>query len=195
MNLKTKAKVNLMSYGCADTSVAATGNGYVEVSQTARKVIMFVFDDNLSKRYITIGATTTAIGLLNVTLIDQLNYTPLIHAGANYLFSTAHTRDFGVSIHDVANHHGEKHYIHTDNQFIPTKFYKFLMYVPVWEPTQWDIDNLEHIIINSYYPWSTASTNDSLEVNMILLINNEVDGDLYNYLRQINSSEIHLGQD
>ena len=79
----------------------------------------------------------------------------------NSLISTAHTCYFGVSIHDLAKHNCDKYYINDDNRVIPMKFYKSLMYVPIKEPSQWEIDNLDRVILTSYYPWDTASINYS----------------------------------
>ena len=62
-----------MAYGCYYTSVAAIGNGFVEVSQTSKNVTLFGFDDDLSNKSISIGAVTTLIDLPNVTIIYHLN--------------------------------------------------------------------------------------------------------------------------
>ena len=43
-----------MADGCADTSVAFIGNGFVEVSQTNRKVIFVDCYDNLFKECILV---------------------------------------------------------------------------------------------------------------------------------------------
>ena len=60
-----------------------------------------------------------------------MNDTPILRFGANSLLSTEQDHYFGVAIHDVANRHGDKQYIHSDNQVVPMKFYKALMYVPI----------------------------------------------------------------
>ena len=44
MNLNTKGKEKLMSYGCADTSVSDIGNEIYEVSWNERKVTLVGFD-------------------------------------------------------------------------------------------------------------------------------------------------------
>ena len=85
MKLNTKVKVNLMSDVCADTSVADIGNGFFKVSRTAINVTLVGFDDDLSKKSIPIEAASTDIDLQNVTIIDQINKTPLLHGGDIYL--------------------------------------------------------------------------------------------------------------
>ena len=58
------------------------------------------------------------------------------------------------------------------------------MYLLIWEPTHWELDNLY-----------TASIIYALEDSMILKNDNGVDEDLYNYLRKINAAELHLDRD
>ena len=60
--IKTAVKVKgkLMADGCADTSVAAIGNGFVEVSRTRRSVTLVGFDDDLSKKTVPIGSAVSA---------------------------------------------------------------------------------------------------------------------------------------
>ena len=67
----------------------------------------------------------------SISIIDQINYTPLLHVGDDYLLSTAQSREFVVATHDVANRHAGKQYIHYWNRFITTKFYNSLMYVTI----------------------------------------------------------------
>ena len=90
-----------------------------------------------------------AIGFPNVTIISNLNETPLLHGGSNSLLSTPKDLGFGVDANDVAKHHGVNKYIHYGYWVIPTNFDKALMFVTIWEPTQWDIDNLTCIILTS----------------------------------------------
>ena len=71
-----------------DTNVAAIGNGFVEVLRTERNFALVVFDDDLYKKSTPIGYAVTAVDLTNGNVIYQLNETPLIHLGTNYLIST-----------------------------------------------------------------------------------------------------------
>ena len=78
----------------------------------------------------------------------------------------------------MSKHHGGKQYIHADNWVITTKFDKNLMYVPIWEPNQWELDNLERVILTSDHTLYPESINDKLEGSVILPSDNEVDTDL-----------------
>ena len=120
-----------MADGCADTSVASIGNDFFGVSSTSRKVILVVFDDDISKKYIPIGAYVTTIDLPKCTLIDQLNEKQLLHGGSNSLISISQDCELVVAVHDVDNHHGRKQYIHADNRVVSMKFDKALMYSPI----------------------------------------------------------------
>ena len=129
MNLKTKVKGKLVANGCTDTNVAAIGNGFVEVLRTERNFALVVFDDDLYKKSTPIGYAVTAVDLTNGNVIYQLNETPLIHLGTNYLISTTQVNDFDIAIHDVAKIHSEKQYFHADNRFILMSFDTFLIHV------------------------------------------------------------------
>ena len=104
----------------------------------------------------------TAIDLPNGIIIFHISDTTKLHRGANYLFLTSHTRDVGIAIQDVAKHHGGKQYIHDYNRAIPMKFDKALMYVMIQETTQWDLNNLDPVILTSYHPWDPDYINDAL---------------------------------
>ena len=49
--------------------------------------------------------------------------------------------------------HGNKPYIHADNRMIPMNFDKTLIYVPIPEPTQWELDNIDQVMLASDHPW------------------------------------------
>ena len=72
------------------------------------------------------------------------------------------------------------------------EFYKSLVYVPIQEPTKWDLDNLDHIILTPYHSWYPSSINNELEYSVILPNNNKVDDYLYDWLHQINDVDLHL---
>ena len=95
----------------------------------------------------------------------------------------------------MAKRRGGKQYIHADNWVVPMNFDKALMCVSIQEPTQWDIDKPDRVILTSDHPWDPASTNDTLEGIFIFPIDNEVDNNLYEYLHKINSADIHLDPD
>ena len=112
MNLKTKGKGKRMVDRCSDKSVTYIENVFVKVLWTKIKATFLGFDDYLSNKYILIVDTVTVVNINNGTNIDQINYTPLLHVGDDYLLSTAQSREFVVATHDVANRHAGKQYIH-----------------------------------------------------------------------------------
>ena len=63
----------LMIDGCADTSIAAIGNGFVEVSGTDRSVKIIGFDSDLAKYSIPIGSAVTSVDLPTGTIVIQIN--------------------------------------------------------------------------------------------------------------------------
>ena len=95
-----------MADGCTDMSIAAIGNGFVEVSKTDWTVTLVGFDDDLSKKEILIGVAAAAIDLPKKMIIIQLNEAPLFKGGSNSLLSTAQAREAGVIVDDVAKWHG-----------------------------------------------------------------------------------------
>ena len=62
----------------------------------------------------------------------------------------------------MAHFHGGKQYTHADNWVIPMNFDKALMYVTIWEPTQWELDSLDHVTLTSDQPWYPDLINDTL---------------------------------
>ena len=95
-------KRNIREYGCADTSISAIGNGFVEFSGIESKVTLFGFDNNLYNKSIPIGAAATNIEFPNGTIIDQLDMTSILRGGGNYLLSTPQACEFGVAICDFS---------------------------------------------------------------------------------------------
>ena len=93
------------------------------------------------------------------------------------------------------NCHVVKQYIHVDNQAITTNFDKALTYVPIQEPTQWNLDKLNRIMLNSDHPWEPDSINYELEGSVISPNDNKVGDDFYDYHHQINAEELHLDHD
>ena len=63
---------------------------------------------DLAQKSIPIESAATSIYLPNDTIISQMNKTPLLHGGENYLPYTAQAREFGIAFHDAAKHHGVK---------------------------------------------------------------------------------------
>ena len=95
MNATTKDKGKLIADGCADTSIAAIGNGFKEISRLDKTVTLVGFNDYLSKKEIPIGSAAAAIDLPRRTIIIQLNETPLLQGRSNSLLSTAQAREGG----------------------------------------------------------------------------------------------------
>ena len=73
MEIKLKGKWQLTENGCDDTSVAAIGNGFLEVLRTYIKVTLVGFDIFICKKSITIGALESEIDLPSGTEIAQMN--------------------------------------------------------------------------------------------------------------------------
>ena len=120
MNTTTKGKGKLMADSCADTSIAAIGNGFTEVSHSDKTVTLIGFNDDLSKKEVPIGSAATAIDLPRKTIIIQLNKVPLLQDGSNSLLSTAQAREGGVIVDDVAKRHGGHQLIQADSHVIPS---------------------------------------------------------------------------
>ena len=78
------------------------------------------------------------------------------------MISTAYVREMDVSVYDADTRHSGKEYIHADNRVILMKFDKAMLYEPIWEPTQWELENLYHVMLNSVHLWESASINVAL---------------------------------
>ena len=99
------------------------------------KVTLFFFNGDFSKKWIPIISDTTLIELTNGTIINHMNMTPLLHGGSNSLIYAPQSCVFSVVVYDVAWHNGGSWYIHAIDWVIPMKFYKYLVYVPIQEPS------------------------------------------------------------
>ena len=88
-----------MTGGCSDTSFVDTVNGFVEVSQNKRKIILVGFDDDLSKKPTIFGTSKTAIDYKNDTIFYHINEIPLLHGGTISLLSISETNEFGMDVH------------------------------------------------------------------------------------------------
>ena len=106
MNATTKGKGKLMADSCADTSIAAIGNGFTKISRTDKTVTLVGFNDDLFKKEVPIGSAVAAIDLPKRTIIIQLNEALLLQDGSNSLLSTAQAREGEMIIDDVAKKHG-----------------------------------------------------------------------------------------
>ena len=78
MNTTTKGNGRLMADSCADTSIAAIGNGFTEISYSDKTVTLVGFNNDLSKKKVPIGSAAAAIDLPRKTFIIQLNEAPLL---------------------------------------------------------------------------------------------------------------------
>ena len=74
--------------------------------------------DNILKKSILIGSSTTAINPPNSTDSAHLKETLIIDGGENNLVSTSQAHYFGMITHKVENNHSEKQYIHLGDWFI-----------------------------------------------------------------------------
>ena len=92
--------------GCADTSIAAIGNGFVEVSRLERTVNLIGLAKDLIKESVPIRSAAAAIDLPSGTIIIQLNEAPLLQKGFNSLLSTFQAKKFRIKVDDVASRHG-----------------------------------------------------------------------------------------
>ena len=75
---------------------------------------------------------------------------------------------------------GGKKYIHANDQVNPMNIDKPLMYVTIQYPIQWDLDNLDCVMIAPGHPWDPVSINDALEDSAVFSIDNDFDNNLYN---------------
>ena len=188
-NLSKGSSGKLMADGCADTCIAAIGNGFTEVSRTERTITLVGFDADLTKKDIPIGSAVTVIDLPRGPVAIQLNETPLLENGSNSLLSTAQAREFGVIVDDVAIRHGGKQHIQADNLIIPMKMHRSLLYVPIREPTEWELNHLPRIHLTSDEVWDPARLNDALDGKVIYPSDDDLDG-MDDYLRMINFTDL-----
>ena len=79
-----------------NTSVAVTGNSFVEVWNTGIKVALIVFYIDLSKKSILLGASKVDMNLPNSTSISHHKLTQLLDEGNNLLFSIVQYCNFVV---------------------------------------------------------------------------------------------------
>ena len=100
-----------------------------------------------------------------------------------------------MAVRDISNLNGGKQYIHDGDRFVPTKFVKALIYLPILEPTQWELNNIIHIMLTSDHPWDPTSIDNELEGKVVFLNRYGADDDLYDLLCQINAAEIHVDLD
>ena len=128
MTTTTKGKGKLIADSCADTSIAAIGNGFTEISRTDKTMTLVGFNNDLSKKEVPIGLAAAAIDLPKKTIIIQLNEAPLLQDGFNSLLSTAQAREGGVIVGDVAKRHRGHQLIQVDSHVIPLKLQKVLLY-------------------------------------------------------------------
>ena len=128
--------------GCADTSIAAIGNGFVEISRSERTVSLIGMAKDLIKESVLIKSAAVSIDLPTGTIIIQLNEAPLLQGGFNSLLSTFQAREFGIKVDDVAARHGGGQEIQAGNQVIPFKVRQALLYASIREPTKGELVNL-----------------------------------------------------
>ena len=74
-------------YVYADTSIAAIGNVFVEVSRLEMTVNLIGLANDLIKEDVPIGLAVAAIELPSGTITIQLNKTSLLQGGFNSLLS------------------------------------------------------------------------------------------------------------
>ena len=100
-----------------------------------------------------------------------------------------------MAVRDIYNLNGGKQYIHDGDRFLPTNFVKALIYLPILEPTQWELNNIIHIMLTSDHPWDPTSINNELEDKVLFPNIYGADDNLNDLLCQINSAEIHVDLD
>ena len=157
-------EAKLMVDGCADTSIAAIGSGFVEVSRSERMVKLVGIANDLIKEDVPIGSAAAAIDLPSGTFIIQLNETPLLQGGSNSLLSTFQAREFGIKVDDVASRHGGSQKILAGGQAIPLQIEQALLYASIREPTKHELVNLPRIMLTGGEVWDPGSFGDTPEV-------------------------------
>ena len=167
MKSTTTGKGKLYADGCANTGIAAIGNGMVEIYSTDRSVTLVGFDTFLSKKEITIGGAAGAIDLPTGPVIVQLNKVPFLHGATNLLLSSTQAREFGVKVHDVAKRHRGKQMIQAGDKLIPLKLECALIYTPIWVPTQWELNNTPRIVLTIQKPWDPTALSEDMPSNAV----------------------------
>ena len=125
---------DICNYLYSNNSVSITRNVFVEVSESGRKFIRFVFGHDFSNKSILIGTSKVGMELPNGTSIDHWKTNPLLNGGGNLLFSRAHNCDFLMTLNNVSKHHIGKKYIHDGDHIILIKYEKSPVYAPFYEP-------------------------------------------------------------
>ena len=138
-----------MVNGCADTNIAATGNGFVEVSMSERTVNLIGLANDLIKKDVSIQSAAAVIDLPSGTTIVHLNETPLLQKGFNSLLSTFQAREFGITVDDAATRHGGGQKICAGGQVIPLQVKQALLYASIRKPTQAELVNQPRIMFTS----------------------------------------------
>ena len=82
-------------------------------------MVLVGFYDKLSNKLFSIHYDVTAIYLPNRKIIALLDYTPLLHGSTNCIICTSQAHYFGMCVHDSANRHDVKQYMHDGKWSIP----------------------------------------------------------------------------
>ena len=67
-----------------------------------------------------------------------------------------------MAIHGVSKCHGVNQYIHNGYNIISMKFENYLVYVPIWEHTSQEFDDINHVMITLDHQWDPNLINDKL---------------------------------
>ena len=102
----------ILNFISDNTIFSVTRTGFVEVSQTERKVTLVGFDHDHCKKSIPIGASKADMDLLNSTAGAHLNDSILIQGDDIYLLSIKQYHNFGRSLHEATSNHSGKNYTH-----------------------------------------------------------------------------------
>ena len=102
---------------------------------------------------IHIGNGVTAMLKKNVTMeLLQVNEAAITGHG-NSLLSTAQVCENIVTINNTANNHNVKQHINHKKITIPMYFQNLLCTLQLHKPTEWKLNNIKPIILNSEEPW------------------------------------------
>ena len=186
---------DICNYLYSNNSVSITRNVFVEVSESGRKFIRFVFGHDFSNKSILIGTSKVGMELPNGTSIDHWKTNPLLNGGGNLLFSRAHNCYFLMTLNNVSKHHIGKKYIHDGDHIILIKYEKSPVYAPFYEPPfQEPVHNNSGYllcgILTVDWVYVSSLINNSFEIKLIFHNHNEVDDD--HHIRSTKSTYYHF---
>ena len=66
-------------------------------------------------------------------------------------------------VDDVAKRHDGRQRIQAEDHIIPLKLQRALLYTPIREPTDWELENMPRVMLTADEPWDPAKINDDMD--------------------------------